>query len=177
MSRIGKHPVAIPAGVAVSLDEAQITVNGKLGSLRLALTDKVAVTREGEAVRVQPRDESRQARMMWATTRTCIANLVKGVSEGFSRRLEIQGVGYRAQAQGRTVVLQLGYSHDIKYALPEGITVECPDQTHLVVKGADRQLVGQVASEIKSFRPVEPYKGKGIRYAGQHVLRKEGKKK
>jgi large subunit ribosomal protein L6 len=177
MSRIGKHPVAIPAGVTVGLDGGQITVQGKLGSLHLALTEKVTVTQEDAGVRVEPRDASRQARMMWGTTRTCIANLVKGVSEGFSRRLEIQGVGYKAQAQGRTLVLQLGYSHDIKYPMPDGITIECPDPTHLVVKGADRQLVGQVAAEIKSYRPVEPYKGKGVRYAGQYVLRKEGKKK
>lgn len=177
MSRIGKHPVPVPAGVTVAIDNGVVSVAGKLGVLKLALTDKVTVNQEGAAIRVAPRDQSRQARMMWGTTRTCIANLVKGVSEGFERRLELQGVGYRAQIQGRTLVLQLGYSHDIKYPFPEGVTIECPDQTHIVVKGADRQLVGQVAAEIKAFRPVEPYKGKGIRYTGQYVLRKEGKKK
>jgi large subunit ribosomal protein L6 len=169
--------VAVPSGVTVALEGGQVKAEGKLGALSLALTDKVLVTREDAGVLVQPRDQSREARMMWGTTRTRIANLVKGVSEGFSRRLEIQGVGYKAQVQGRTLVLQLGYSHDIKYPMPEGITIECPDATHMVVKGADRQLVGQVAAEIKSYRPVEPYKGKGIRYAGQYVLRKEGKKK
>ncbi len=177
MSRVGKHPVTIPSGVTVALEDGKVKAQGKLGSLSLSLTDKVMVTCEDAGVRVQPRDQSREARMMWGTTRSRIANLVKGVSEGFSRRLEIQGVGYKAQVQGRTLVLQLGYSHDIKYPMPEGITIECPDATHVVVNGADRQLVGQVAAEIKSYRPVEPYKGKGVRYAGQYVLRKEGKKK
>jgi large subunit ribosomal protein L6 len=177
MSRVGKHPVPVPAGVTVTLDGGAVTAQGKLGSLTLALTDKVSVSREDQGLRVKPRDDSRQARMMWGTTRTRIANLVTGVSEGFSRKLEIQGVGYKAQVQGRTLVLQLGYSHDVKYPVREGVTIECPDATHITVRGADRQLVGQVAAEIKSFRPVEPYKGKGIRYAGQYVLRKEGKKK
>lgn len=177
MSRVGKHPVAIPAGVSVALDGGYVKAQGKLGSLAVRVTEHVEVTHEGQSVTVRPRGTTREARTMWGTTRTLVANLVKGVSEGFFRRLEIQGVGYRAQVQGSTLVLQLGYSHDVRYPVPKGVTIECPDQTHIVVKGADRQLVGQVAAEIKSYRPVEPYKGKGIRYEGQYVLRKEGKKK
>jgi large subunit ribosomal protein L6 len=177
MSRIGKHPVLIPSGVTVALDDERVTVQGKLGTLTFTRTPEVTVTREDARIVVQPRDDSTRARMMWATTRTQINNLVLGVSQGFTRKLEITGVGYRAQMKGKSLVLQLGYSHDIDYPVPEGIRIECPDLTHIVIHGASKQLVGQVAAEIRSYRPVEPYKGKGIRYEGEYVIRKEGKKK
>ncbi len=177
MSRVGKHPVPVPSGVTVTVEGRDVRAQGRLGALSLSLTDNVDISRSEAGIQVMPRDKSRHAQMMWGTARTLIANLVKGVSEGFSRRLEIHGVGYRAQVQGQTLVLQLGYSHEVRYPIPAGLKIECPDQTHIVISGADRQLVGQVASEIKSFRPVEPYKAKGIRYEGQYVRRKEGKKK
>lgn len=177
MSRIGKHPVAVPAGVTVSIDGQRVAAEGKLGKLERTFMREVVITREDASVRVAPRDDSLRARMMWGTARTLVANLVEGVSQGFTRRLEITGVGYRAQVQGNNLVLQLGYSHDVVYPMPEGIKITCPDQTHIVVSGADKEVVGQVASEIRAFRPIEPYKGKGIKYEGEFVLRKEGKKK
>lgn len=177
MSRVGKHPVSVPSGVTVSIDDKTVQAKGRLGALETRLTDDVVVTQEGDQVWIRPRDESIRARMMWGTARTLVANLVTGVDQGFSRKLEISGVGYRAQLQGKTLALQLGYSHDVRYDLPEGIKVECPDPTHITVSGPDKQLVGQVAAEIRSFRPVEPYKGKGVRYQNEKVIRKEGKKK
>lgn len=177
MSRVGKHPVPIPAGVSVAIDKRSMSATGKLGVLDMPLTSDVIVTEEDGAVSVKPRDTSPRSRMMWGTTRTLIANLVKGVSDGFERRLEINGVGYRAQVQGNTLVLQLGFSHDVKHPIPEGITIACPDQTHIVVKGASKQRVGQTAAEIRAYRSVEPYKGKGIKYDDEIVVRKEGKKK
>ena len=177
MSRIGKHPVAVPAGVTVSIDGQRVAAEGKLGKLERTFMREVVITREDAAVRVAPRDDSLRARMMWGTARTLVANLVEGVSQGFTRRLEITGVGYRAQVQGSNLVLQLGYSHDVVYPMPEGIKITCPDQTHIVISGADKEVVGQVASEIRAFWPIEPYKGKGIKYEGEFVLRKEGKKK
>ncbi len=177
MSRVGKHPVTIPSGVSIAIAGRDVTVKGKLGELRARIMDEVSVTQEGSQVWVRPRSDTKRARMMWGTARTVVNNLVNGVDQGFAKRLEIQGVGYRAQVQGRDLVLQLGYSHEVRYPIPEGITVECPDQTHIVVRGADRQKVGQVAAEIRGFRKVEPYKGKGIRYADEIVRRKEGKKK
>ena len=138
---------------------------------------EVVVTREDGKISVKPRDNSLRARMMWGTARTLVANLVEGVSQGFTRKMEIAGVGYRAQVQGKTLVLQLGYSHDVRYAAPDGIEIQCPDQTHIVVSGANKELVGQVAAEIRAYRPAEPYKGKGIKYDDEFVLRKEGKKK
>jgi len=177
MSRIGKHPVALPAGVTVSIEGQRVAAEGKLGKLERTLMREVVITREEAGVRVAPRDDSLRAQMMWGTARTLVANLVEGVSQGFTRRLEITGVGYRAQVQGNNLVLQLGYSHDVVYPAPEGIKIVCPDQTHVVITGADKERVGQVAAEIRAFRPIEPYKGKGIKYEGEFVLRKEGKKK
>jgi large subunit ribosomal protein L6 len=177
MSRIGKHPVAVPAGVTVSIDGQRVSAEGKLGTLGRTLMREVVITREDAGVRIAPRDDSLRARMMWGTARTLVANLVEGVSVGFTRKLEITGVGYRAQIQGSNLVLQLGYSHDVIYPMPDGIKIVCPDQTHIVVSGADKELVGQVSAEIRAYRPIEPYKAKGIKYEGEFVLRKEGKKK
>jgi len=177
MSRIGKHPVAIPAGVTVSIDGQRVRAEGKLGTLDRTLMREVVISRDDEGVRVAPRDDSLRARMMWGTARTLVANLVEGVSSGFTRKMEITGVGYRAQVQGDNLMLQLGYSHDVVYPMPEGIKIVCPDQTHIIVSGSSKELVGQVAAEIRAYRPIEPYKGKGIKYEGEFVLRKEGKKK
>jgi large subunit ribosomal protein L6 len=177
MARIGKHPVVIPSGVTVTIDGQRVRAEGKLGTLDRTLMREVRVTREDGKISVKPRDDSLRARMMWGTARTLVANLVEGVSQGFARKLEITGIGYRAQVQGKTLILQLGYSHDVQYPAPEGITIQCPDQTHIVVSGTDKELVGQVAAEIRAYRPVEPYKGKGIKYDNEFVLRKEGKKK
>jgi large subunit ribosomal protein L6 len=177
MSRVGKHPVDIPSGVSVDIAGRHVTAKGKLGALSARLMDEVSVTQEGSQVWVQPKSDTKRARMMWGTARTVVHNLVNGVDQGFTKKLEIQGVGYRAQVQGRDLVLQLGYSHEVRYPVPEGITVECPDPTHILIRGADRQKVGQVAAEVRAFRKVEPYKGKGIRYADEIVRRKEGKKK
>lgn len=177
MSRVGKHPVDIPGGVSVDIAGRQVTVKGKLGQLRARMMDEVTITQESSQLHVRPKTDTKRARMMWGTARTVVHNLVSGVNEGFTKKLEIQGVGYRAQVQGRDLVLQLGYSHEVRYPVPEGITVECPDPTHITVRGANRQMVGQVAAEVRSFRKVEPYKGKGIRYADEIVRRKEGKKK
>ena len=177
MSRIGKNPVEIPSGVNVALTEGRFTAKGKLGELSLDLVDDVEVTMDGDKVWVKPRSETIHARKMWGTTRSLLGNIVTGVSSGFVRNLEINGVGYRAQIQGKDLLLQLGYSHEVRYPVPEGISIECPDQTHIVVKGADKQRVGQTAAEIRRFRPPEPYKGKGIRYDDEFIVRKEGKKK
>ncbi len=177
MSRIGKHPIPIPDGVAVEISGRQVTAKGKLGELHVTLMEEVEVKRDGDQILVRPRDDSDRAQQMWGTARSVVNNLVTGVTEGFTRELEINGVGYRAQVQGKDVVLQLGFSHEVRYPIPEGITVQCPDQTHIVVKGADKQRVGQTAAEIRAFRPPEPYKGKGIKYADEYILRKEGKKK
>lgn len=177
MSRVGKHPVLIPSGVTVAVDGQRVHASGKQGTLDRTLMREVRITREDNKISIRPRDESLRARMMWGTARTLVANLVEGVSQGFSRKLEITGVGYRVQVQGNTLVMQLGYSHDVQYPAPEGINIQCPDQTHIVISGASKELVGQVASEIRAFRPVEPYKGKGIKYDNEFVIRKEGKKK
>jgi large subunit ribosomal protein L6 len=177
MSRVGKHPVVIPSGVTVTVDGQRVRAQGRLGTLDRTLMREVAVTREDGKISIKPRNDSLRARMMWGTARTLVANLVEGVSKGFTRRLEIAGVGYRAQVQGKALVLQLGYSHDVRYRAPDGIDIQCPDQTHIVVGGANKELVGRVAAEIRAYRPVEPYKGKGIKYDDEFVLRKEGKKK
>jgi large subunit ribosomal protein L6 len=177
MSRVGKHPVVIPSGVTVTIDGQRVRAEGRLGALDRTLEREVLVMREDGKISVKPRDDSLRARMMWGTARTLVANLVEGVSQGFTRKLEITGVGYRAQVQGNTLILQLGYSHDVQYPAPDGIKIQCPDQTHIVVSGANKELVGQVAAEIRAYRPVEPYKGKGIKYDNEFVLRKEGKKK
>ena len=174
MSRVAKNPVAIPAGVTVDVQPQQVVVKGPKGSLALAVSDKVRITRQDDAVHFDPNGADSA---LAGTLRSLVDNMVLGVSQGFEKRLELQGVGYRAQAQGRKLNLQLGFSHPIEYALPEGIETETASQTEIVVKGIDKQLVGQVAAEIRAFRPPEPYKGKGVRYAGERVRRKEGKKK
>lgn len=177
MSRIGKHPVPIPDGVTVEISGRQVTARGKLGELHVTLMEEVEVKRDGDQIVVRPRDDSDRAQQMWGTARSVVNNLVTGVAEGFTRSLEINGVGYRARIEGKDLVLQLGFSHEVHYPIPEGITVQCPDQTHISVSGADKQRVGQTAAEIRAFRPPEPYKGKGIKYADEYILRKEGKKK
>ena len=179
MSRVGKNPVEIPSGVEVSIVDDILTAKGKLGEETVPLTDIVDVTMEENKVSVKPRDESKQSRSMWGTTRSLVQNAVTGVSEGFTKKLEIVGVGYRAQMQGKTLNLQLGYSHDIPYPVPEGITIALEgDRGNVIaVTGPNKQQVGQVASEIRGFRKPEPYKGKGVRYSDEYVLRKEGKKK
>ena len=177
MSRIGKHPVPIPQGVDVQLSERTLTAKGRLGTLRLVVSNQVTATVADGAVTVRPNDESKTARALWGTTRALVSNMVTGVSQGFSVNLEINGVGYRAAVQGRTLNLQLGYSHEIAYPIPEDISIACERPTLIAVSGADRQRVGQVAAEIRAFRRPEPYKGKGIKYATETVRRKEGKKK
>ncbi|HZH26167.1 MAG TPA: 50S ribosomal protein L6 [Azospirillaceae bacterium] len=177
MSRVGKNPVAVPAGVTVQLAGSTLTVKGKLGTLTLPVSDDVVATVEDGTISVQPRTESRRARMLWGTTRANIANMVRGVSEGFTRNLDIEGVGFRAAVEGRELVLSLGFSHPVRYSIPDGVTVKCEKPTSVTVSGFDRQRVGQVAAEIRGFKKPEPYKGKGIRYADEVILRKEGKKK
>jgi large subunit ribosomal protein L6 len=177
MSRIGKHPVPVPAGVDVQVNGQTITAKGKLGQLSMTVVDDVAASKEGDTVVVKPRTDSKRARMMWATTRTLVNNMVVGVSQGYTVNLEINGVGYRAAVQGNELVLQLGYSHEVKYPVPDGITIRTEKPTAISVSGFDKQKVGQVAAEIRSFRGPEPYKGKGIKYETEVLLRKEGKKK
>lgn len=177
MSRIGKNPVSLPDGVNVTIDGGTVTAKGKLGELSATFTNDVVITQNDNLVTVAPREGAARAKQMWGMTRTVINNLVVGVSEGFAKKLEISGVGYRAQVQGKDLVMQLGFSHEVRYTMPEGIDIKCPDQTTIDISGADKQKVGQVASEIRGYRPPEPYKGKGVRYAGEFIVRKEGKKK
>ena len=177
MSRIGKNPVTLPDGVSLDIAGVVVTAKGKLGELSAQFTDDVEVTQEDNMVYVKPRNGSREARKMWGTSKSIINNLVVGVSEGFTRKLEVNGVGYRAQVQGNSLTLQLGFSHDVNYPIPEGIEIKCPDQNLIEISGANKQRVGQVAAEIRSYRPPEPYKGKGIKYDDEYILRKEGKKK
>lgn len=177
MSRIGKNPVEIPDGVTFEVAGQVVTAKGKEGALSLTVAEDVEIARDGNLVWVKPRNETLITRKLWGTTRSLVNNLIVGVSEGFSRKLEINGVGYRAQIQGKELVMQLGFSHEIKFPIPEGIKIECPDQTHISVSGADKQQVGQTAAEIRKFRPPEPYKGKGIKYEDEYIFRKEGKKK
>ncbi len=177
MSRIGKNPVEIPDGVTFEVAGQVVSAKGKGGELSLTVAEDMEIARDGNLVWIKPRNETLIARKLWGTTRSLVNNLIVGVSEGFSRKLEINGVGYRAQVQGKELVMQLGLSHEIKFPIPEGIKVECPDQTHISVSGADKQKVGQTAAEIRKFRPPEPYKGKGIKYEDEYIFRKEGKKK
>ncbi|MDH4192430.1 MAG: 50S ribosomal protein L6 [Betaproteobacteria bacterium] len=177
MSRVGKYPVRIPKGVEVSIANDVLTAKGGKGTLTVPLNESVQVAAQNGEVTVTPRDESKRARMMWGTVRNLINNAVIGASEGFAVRLEITGVGYRAAVQGATLNLQLGYSHDINYPIPQGITIRCERPTLIEVSGASKQKVGQVASEIRGYRKPEPYKGKGIRYETEVIVRKEGKKK
>jgi len=177
MSRIANNPVKLPAGVEIKIGGGQLSVKGGKGSLEVALPDDVEVRQEDGQLTFGAKIASKKARALSGTVRSLVSNMVHGVSEGFERRLELQGVGYRAQAQGRTLNLQLGFSHPVEYPLPEGIEAQTPSQTEIVITGIDKQLIGQVSAEIRAFRPPEPYKGKGVRYAGERVRRKEAKKK
>jgi large subunit ribosomal protein L6 len=177
MSRIGKHPVALPQGVTAEVKGHTVAVKGKLGNLSLVFPPEVEVKVEGGKVVIAPLHETQRARMMWGTTRSNINNMVKGVTEGFKQTLEIEGVGFRAAVQGKALVLQIGFSHEVKYAIPEGIAIKADKPTLISIAGHDRQKVGQVAAEIRALKKPEPYKGKGIKYAGERIRRKEGKKK
>jgi len=177
MSRIGKRPVPLPAGVTASTEGQTLSVKGPKGQLQLQMRDEIAYEIGAEGILVKPANDTKQARAFWGMQRTLVDNLVTGVTEGFTKVLEITGVGYRAQAQGRNLRLQLGYSHDVNYPVPEGIDVKTPDQNTVEISGIDKQQVGQVAAEIRRWRKPEPYKGKGIKYRGEYIFRKEGKKK
>jgi large subunit ribosomal protein L6 len=177
MSRIGKKPVPIPSGVTANVEGQTVKVKGPKGALQVVLPDDVEVKMDAGTVKVDPRNETKRARAMWGTSRTLVSNIVTGVTKGFERKLEITGVGYRAALQGKNLQISLGYSHEVLYPVPEGITIAAPKPTEIVVTGIDKQKVGQVAAEIRAFRPPEPYKGKGVKYAGEYIFRKEGKKK
>jgi large subunit ribosomal protein L6 len=177
MSRVGKYPVAVPAGVTVSMAGKTLLVKGKLGELKLDITDDVETKVEDGKVSVSAKNETKRARAQWGTTRATINNMVKGVSQGYKKTLDITGVGFKAAAQGKKLTLNLGFSHDVVYTVPEGIEVKTPAPTQIEVSGANRQRVGQVAAEIRGYKRPEPYKGKGIRYSDETILRKEGKKK
>jgi large subunit ribosomal protein L6 len=177
MSRIGKKPVTMPSGVTATTEGGQLSVKGPKGTLAMPMVDLVTYDVQADGISVQPANDSKQARAFWGMQRTLVQNLVTGVTEGFSKRLEITGVGYRANAQGKKLKLQLGYSHDVDMDVPEGVEVKTPDQTTVEISGADKQKVGQFAAEIRRWRKPEPYKGKGIKYAGEFIFRKEGKKK
>ncbi len=177
MSRIGKKPVSIPAGVQASLRDGVIEVKGPKGTLSMPVASEVTCEIDGGEIRVAPANDSKRSRAFWGMQRTMVSNLVTGVSDGFTKVLEITGVGYRASVAGKVLKLQLGYSHDVNYDIPEGITIKTPDQTTVEISGSDAQRIGQVAAEIRRWRKPEPYKGKGIKYRGEYVFRKEGKKK
>jgi large subunit ribosomal protein L6 len=177
MSRIGKKAVEIPSGVTANVEGQTVKVKGPKGLLQLVLHDDVSAKLEKEGVQINPRNETKRARSLWGTSRTLVANLVTGVTKGFERKLEITGVGYRASVQGKNLQIALGYSHDVVYPIPEGIAIATPNPTEITITGIDKQKVGQVAAEIRGFRPPEPYKGKGVKYAGEYIFRKEGKKK
>jgi len=177
MSRIGKLAVPIPKGVTATIEGQTVKVKGPKGELEFTVPDRVIVKETDEGIKVDPINDERESRSMWGLSRTMIANLMTGTTEGFSKALQINGVGYRAAIQGKELVLALGYSHDVKYAIPEGIDIKCPKPTEIVVSGIDKQRVGQVAAEIRKWRPPEPYKGKGVKYADETIVRKEGKKK
>jgi large subunit ribosomal protein L6 len=177
MSRIGKKAVAIPSGVTASVEGQTVKMKGPKGALEFVLPKEVAAKMDKGGIQIDPLDESKRARSMWGTSRTLVANLVTGVTKGFEKKLEITGVGYRASVQGKNLQIALGYSHDVVFPIPAGIAIATPKPTEVVVTGTDRQKVGQVAAEIRGFRPPEPYKGKGVKYAGEYIFRKEGKKK
>ena len=177
MSRIGKKPVALPAGVTATVEGQSVSVKGAKGTLSFVVPEDCDVALNDNQVSVKPRSETKRAQAMWGMSRSMISNLVTGVSQGFERKLEITGVGYKAAVQGRKLVLSLGYSHDVDFPIPDGIAIVAPRPTELVITGIDKREVGQVASEIRAFRPPEPYKGKGVKYAGEFIFRKEGKKK
>ncbi|MBM6580330.1 50S ribosomal protein L6 [Microvirga sp. BT689] len=177
MSRVGKKPVPVPSGVTASVDGQMVKVKGTKGELSFLVPEEVSVALEDGAVAVNPRDESKTARAKWGMSRAQVANLVEGVSKGFEKRLEINGVGYKAAVAGKVLKLSLGYSHDIDYAIPAGVTITTPKPTEVVVAGIDKQVVGQTAAEIREYRGPEPYKGKGVKYSDEFIFRKEGKKK
>jgi large subunit ribosomal protein L6 len=177
MSRIGKKPVQVPAGVTATVDGQRVTAKGPKGELNFVVNAEVLVKFEDGSVAVTPANDSKDARAKWGMSRTMIENIFKGVKDGYERKLEINGVGYRAAMQGKNLQLQLGFSHDVVYQPPEGITIVCPKPTEITVSGIDKQTVGQVAAEIRDYRGPEPYKGKGVKYAGERIVRKEGKKK
>ena len=177
MSRVANNPIELPKGVETTLTDTTVAVKGSKGNLQLELHSLVGVTQDGDVLQVAGKVATRQARAMAGTFRSLINNMVVGVSDGFQKKLELQGVGYRAKAEGKNVNLTLGFSHPINYALPDGVTAETPSQTEIIISGADKQRVGQVAAEIRDFRPPEPYKGRGVRYADERVFRKEAKKK
>jgi large subunit ribosomal protein L6 len=178
MSRVGKKPVAVPQGVTASVEGQTVKVKGAKGAMQFVVPDEVVVKFDPKAgITLEPKNETKRARSMWGTSRTLVNNLMTGVTKGFEENLEITGVGYRAAAQGKTLNLQLGFSHDVNYPIPEGITIATPKPTEIKITGMDKQKVGQVAAEIRGFRPPEPYKGKGVKYAGEFIFRKEGKKK
>jgi large subunit ribosomal protein L6 len=177
MSRIGQNPVTVPSGVTVDIAGQLVKAKGKRGELSVTLVDEVEISRDEDALVIKPRSNSQRAKTMWGTMRNLVQNVVTGVDKGFTVNLEIVGVGYRAAMDGKSLVLQLGYSHEVRFPIPDGIAIVCERPTVIAVSGADRQQVGQVAANIRSFRKPEPYKGKGIRYANEFILRKEGKKK
>ena len=177
MSRIGKKAVPVPSGVTATVDGQTVSVKGPKGELAFQATDQVVIAQGEDGIKVDPADDSQAARAAWGMSRTQIANLIKGVSDGFERRLEINGVGYRAAVQGKNLQLALGYSHDVQYPIPDGVKIECPKPTEIIISGSNRQQIGQIAAEIRRFRPPEPYKGKGVKYAEERIVRKEGKKK
>ena len=177
MSRVGKKPVTVPAGVTATVDGQTVKIKGSKGELSFRVPDQVEVTQENGAISVQPRSQTKEARAMWGLSRAQVANLVEGVTKGFEKRLEINGVGYRAAVAGKVLKRSLGYSHDIEYEIPAGITITTPRPVEIIVAGIDKQRVGQIAAEIREYRGPEPYKGKGVKYAGEFIFRKEGKKK
>ena len=177
MSRVGKNPIAIPSGTTITIDGQTIKAKGKLGEQQMKLADIVGAEIEDGHLVVKPKSNPDRHRMIWGTMRSLAQSLVTGVTDGYTRNLEINGVGYRAQVEGKSLKLQLGFSHDVVYPIPEGIEIRCERPTAIEIKGVDKQKVGQIASEIRSYRPPEPYKGKGVKYAEEHIFRKEGKKK
>src|ERR1700688_2357323 len=177
MSRIGNKTITIPSGVTANVEGQTVKVKGPKGAVQVVLHDDVVVSMDKGSVKVEPRGDGKRARSLWGTSRTLVSNLINGVTKGFEEKLEINGVGYRAAVQGKSLNLQLGFSHDINFRIPEGIAIATPKPTEIVITGVDKQKVGQVAAEIRGYRPPEPYKGKGVKYLGEYIFRKEGKKK
>ncbi|MGO8799068.1 MAG: 50S ribosomal protein L6 [Roseiarcus sp.] len=177
MSRVGKKPVLVPAGVSARLDGRTVAVKGAKGELKFTASDDVAIKVEGNLIRIDPRADSKRAQAMWGTARSMVQNLIVGVTKGFEKRLEINGVGYKAAVAGKNLQLSLGFSHDVIYPIPAGVTIVTPKPTEITIAGIDKRQVGQIAAEIRAFRPPEPYKGKGVKYVDEFIFRKEGKKK
>jgi len=177
MSRIGKKPVVVPAGVTAKVDGQLVSVKGAKGQLEFLVPDDVSVVYQDNAIKVDPRNETKRARALWGTSRARVNNIVLGVTTGFEKKLEITGVGYRAAVQGKHLQLALGYSHDVNYPIPAGVTITTPNPTEITISGIDKRQIGQIAAEIRALRAPEPYKGKGVKYANEFIFRKEGKKK